>query len=112
MQLRHLTAVCGLFAGPMLAAAAFAAALEDPFIALRTNVPGQFTYVKRTEIEALSDVSPSHCVLLLSPGTLFSPRKDIRAFENCGSILAKLQGNTYTAFPADFGKYTCRPKVS
>jgi hypothetical protein len=59
--------------------------------------------VRRQEIEALTEVGPSHCVLLLSPKLLFSPRKDVSAFEKCASILERLQGNNFISFPAEFG---------
>lgn len=59
--------------------------------------------MRRQEIEALTDVSPSYCVLLLSPDKLFSPRKNVRAFEKCASILEQLQDNNFISFPAEFG---------
>ena len=80
-----------------------APAQEDPFVALQTNKPGIFSYVRRQEIEALTDISPAHCVLFLSPEMSFSPRKNVRAFEKCAVILERLQGNHFISFPAEFG---------
>ena len=86
-----------------LAVPSSATSQEDPFVALQSNNPGVFSYVRRQEIEALTDVSPSYCVLLLSPDKLFSPRKNVRAFEKCASILEQLQDNNFISFPAEFG---------
>ncbi|MDQ6704079.1 MAG: hypothetical protein M3Z96_13830 [Pseudomonadota bacterium] len=97
MQQVRLISVFWLIFGLALAPPAPTAGQEDPFIVLQTNVPGAFSYVRRAEIEALTDVSPSHCVLLLSPG------KDVRAFEKCASVLDELQGNNFISFPAEFG---------
>jgi hypothetical protein len=99
----RLISVFWLIFGVALAPPAPTAGQEDPFVALQSNNPGIFSYVRRQEIEALTDVSPSYCVLLLSPDKLFSPRKNVRAFEKCASILEQLQDNNFISFPAEFG---------
>jgi hypothetical protein len=91
LQQVRLVSVFWLIFGLALTPPAPAAGQEDPFIALQTNVPGAFSYVRREEIEALTDVSPSQCVLLLSTG------KDVRA------VLHQLQSNNFILFPAEFG---------
>jgi hypothetical protein len=103
MPLFRLMCCFGIIFAPGLAVPFSAFAQEDPFIALQTNYPGIFSYVRRQEIEALSDVSPSHCVLFLSPDTSFSPRKNVRAFEKCAAILERLHGNDFISFPAEIG---------
>jgi hypothetical protein len=75
MRQVRLISVFWLIFGLALAPPAPAASEEDPFVALQTNAPGAFSYGRRKEIEALTDVSPSHCVLLLSTG------KDVRALQ-------------------------------
>ncbi len=92
--LGHLALITAL----VPAAPNHAAGDEDPFVALETNTPGFFTYVRREEIEALTDVSPSHCIL-----SLLSQTKNIRAFQKCSSILEKLQRNDFVSVQADFG---------
>jgi hypothetical protein len=104
MRQVRLTSVVWLMFGLALAPLAPAAGQEDPFIALPTNVPGAFSYVRRAEIEALTDVSPSHCVLILSPG------KNVRAFEKCSSLLDELQSNSFIAIPAEFGNIYVSPQ--
>lgn len=99
-----------LVAGQWLALFVPAAGQEDPYVAVQTHVPGAFAYVKRTEIEALSDVSPSHCVLILSPGVSFQPRRDVRAFEKCASVLDRLRSNSFASFPSDFGNVYILPQ--
>jgi hypothetical protein len=103
MSLFRLICCFGTIFALGLAAPSSATSQEDSFVALQTNNPGVFSYVRRHEIEALTDVSPSHCVLLLSPEMSFSPRKNVRAFEKCASILERLQGNDFISFPAEFG---------
>lgn len=104
MQQVRLVSFSWIIFGLALAHTAPAAGQEDPFIALQTNAPGAFSYVRRAEIEALTDVSPSHCVLLLSPGT------DVRAFEKCGSLLDEFQSNNFISFPAEFGDIFVAPQ--
>jgi hypothetical protein len=104
MQQVHLISVFWLIFRIALAPPAHAAGQEDPFIALQTNFPGAFSYVRREEIEALTDVNPSHCVLLLSVG------KDVRGFEKCASVLDKLQSNSFISFPAEFGNIYVSPQ--
>jgi hypothetical protein len=70
MPLLRLICCFGLIFTLGLAVPSSATSQEDPFVALQTNNPGIFSYVRRQEIEALTDVSPSHCVLLLSPDKL------------------------------------------
>ncbi|MFZ0494705.1 MAG: hypothetical protein WBE80_06815 [Methylocella sp.] len=104
MQQVRLISVFWLIFGLALAPPAPTAGQEDPFITLQTNVPGAFSYVRREEIEALADVSPSQCVLLLSTG------KDVRAFEKCASALDELQSNSFISFPAEFGNIYVSPQ--
>ena len=75
MPLLRLICCFGSVFAQGLALPSPAAAQEDPFVALQTNKPGIFSYVRRQEIEALTDVSPAHCVLFLSPDMSFSPLK-------------------------------------
>lgn len=82
-----------------------AAREEDPFIALQTNVSGIFTYVRRDEIEAFADVSPSHCILLFSGG------KNIRAYQKCAPLMAEIRNKTFISFPSDFGNVSIYPPV-
>ena len=103
MPLLRLICCFGSVFAQGLALPSSATAQEDPFVALQTNNPGMFSYVRRQEIEALSDVSPAHCVLFLSPEMSFSPRKNVRAFEKCTAILERFQGNHFISFPAEFG---------
>jgi len=100
-----------LVLGQCLVFSAPAAGQEGAFVAVQTNAPGAHTYVRRTEIEALSDVSPAHCVIILAPGGFYLQRKDdVRAFEGCASILGKLHGNNFISFPADFGSVYVSPE--
>jgi hypothetical protein len=103
--MQHVRLICcfGIIFALGLAVPSLATSQEDAFVALQTNTPGVFSYVRRQEIEALTEVGPSHCVLLLSPKMLFSPRKDVSAFEKCDSILERLQGNNFISLPAEFG---------
>ena len=110
MPLFRLICCFGIIFALGLAVPSLATSQEDPFVALQTNTPGVFSYVRRQEIEALTEVGPSHCVLLLSPKMLFSPRKDISAFEKCASILERLQGNNFISFPAEFGSMYVAPQ--
>src|SRR5256885_13463335 len=103
MQLTRLIGFLTFVAGMLLAASCRAGSQEDPFIALETNAQGVHTYVRRDEIEAPTDVSPSHCVLFLTSGMPFPQSKSVRAFQTCVSILAKLQRNDFVSFQADFG---------
>jgi hypothetical protein len=103
MSLIRLICCFGIIFALGLAVPSLATSQEDSFVALQTNTPGVFSYVRRQEIEALTEVGPTHCVLLLSPKLLFSPRKDVSAFEKCASILERLQGNNFISFPAEFG---------
>jgi hypothetical protein len=103
MSLIRLICCFGIIFALGLAVPSLATSQEDSFVALQTNTPGVFSYVRRQEIEALTEVGPTHCVLLLSPKMLFSPRKDVSAFEKCASILERLQGNNFISFPAEFG---------
>jgi hypothetical protein len=110
MSLIRLICCFGIIFALGLAVPSSANSQEDSFVALQTNTPGVFSYVRRQEIEALTEVGPSHCVLLLSPKMLFSPRKDISAFEKCASILERLQGNNFISFPAEFGSMYVAPQ--
>ncbi|MGB6177574.1 MAG: hypothetical protein WBF43_14850 [Methylocella sp.] len=110
MSLIRLICCFGIIFALGLAVPSLATSQEDSFIALQTNTPGVFSYVRRQEIEALTEVGPSHCVLLLSPKMLFSPRKDVSAFEKCASILEQLQGNNFISFPAEFGNLYVAPQ--
>jgi hypothetical protein len=110
MSLFRLIRSFGIIFTLGLAVPSSASSQEDSFVALQTNTPGVFSYVRRQEIEALTEVGPSHCVLLLSPKMLFSPRKDVSAFEKCASILERLQGNNFIAFPAEFGSMYVAPQ--
>lgn len=110
MQLTCLIGFLTFVAGMVLAASCRAASQEDPFIELETNAQGVHTYVRRDEIEALTDVSPAHCVLFLTSGTSFPQSKNVRACQTCASILAKLQRNDFVSFQADFGNTYISPQ--
>jgi hypothetical protein len=69
MQLTCSIGFLTFVAAMVLAASCRAASQEDPFIELESNAQGVHTYVRRGEIEALTDVSPAHCVLFLTSGT-------------------------------------------
>jgi hypothetical protein len=77
MQLTRLIGFLTLVALHGVGASCRAASQEDPFIALETNAQGVHTYVRRGEIEALTDVSPSHCILFLTSGTSFPQSKNV-----------------------------------
>ena len=110
MPLLRLICCFGLIFALGLAVPSSATSQEDFFVALQSNSPGIFSYVRRQEIEALTDVSPSHCVLFLSPDVSFSPRKNVRAFEKCALVLKQLQGNNFISFPAEFGTVSVAPQ--
>ena len=81
-----------------------AAAKDDPYLAVKANAAGMVNYVRRSEIEALADVSPSDCMLILSDG------EEIRVFEKCASIAAELQHNKRpVSFPNEFGMVFVSP---
>lgn len=84
---------------------AFAAGMDDPFIALQTNVAGIFTYVRSAEIEAFADVSPSHCLLLFAGG------KNVRAYQKCTAIMGESHKKSFAVFPSDFGNVFIYPPV-
>lgn len=83
-----------------LAPAAFG---EDPYLAVRTTAAGAVNYVRLSEIEALADVSPSHCMLILSNG------EEIRVFQKCSSHAAALQSKSLVSFPNEFGAVFVSP---
>jgi hypothetical protein len=58
---------------------------------------GVVSYVRRAEIEAFSDASPSNCILILTDG------EDDRAFQKCSSIAAELKDKHLVSFPNKFG---------
>ena len=110
MQLARSIGFLMLVPSMVLAASCVAAGQEDPFIALVTNSEGVNTYVRRDGIEALTDVSPSHCILFLSSGASLPSTKNVRAFQKCSSILAKLQRNDFVSVQADFGNIYIAPQ--
>jgi len=103
MPLLRLICCFGSVFAQGLALPSPSAAQEDPFVALQTNKPGIFSYVRRQEIEALTDVSPAHCVLFLSPEMSFRREKTSGHLKNAPAILERLQGNHFISFPAEFG---------
>jgi hypothetical protein len=110
MQLTCSIGFLTFVAAMVLADSCRTASQEDPFIELETNAQGVHTYVRRDEIEALTDVSPAHCVLLLTSGTSFPQSKNVRACQTCASIIAKLQRNDFVSFQADFGNTYISPQ--
>ena len=64
----------------LLAQLVSAAAKDDPYLAVKANAAGMVNYVRGSEIEALVDVSPSDCMVILSDG------QEIRVFEKCAWI--------------------------
>lgn len=108
MQITQLTGFLALLACFILVQSRATAGEEDPFVALVTNAEGSYTYVRRENIEALTDVSPAHCLLSLT-----SSGKNIRAFQKCSSLVEKLQRHDFVAFPADFGNaYIARQEIA
>jgi hypothetical protein len=95
MQLTCSIGFLTFVAAMVLAASCRAATQEDPFIELETNAQGVHTYVRRDEIEALTDVSPAHCVLFLTSGTSFPQSKNVRACQTCAVSFQADFGNTY-----------------
>ena len=57
MQITRLTGSLAILACSALVQSGVAGAQEDPFVALVTNAQGSYTYVRRENIEALTDVS-------------------------------------------------------
>ncbi len=51
---------------PGLGAAGAALGQDYTYLALQTNAAGIFSYVRRAEIEAFTDASPSNCILKLT----------------------------------------------
>lgn len=76
---------------------------DSAYVELKTNVPGSFSYVRRDEIEAVSDISPGHCLLFFATG------KNIRAFQPCSSILSEIKHNNFVSFPSVFGSIYITP---
>jgi hypothetical protein len=105
MPITRLTGSLALLACPILVQSGAAAVQEDPFVALVTNAQGSYTYVRRENIEALTDVSPSHCLLSLATSS-----KTMRAFQKCSSVLEKLQRHDFVTIPADFGNTYVAPE--
>jgi len=108
MQINRLARSLTLLAYAILLRCGTAGAEDDPFVELVTNAQGSYTYVRRENVEALTDVSPSHCVL-----SLVSASKSIRAFQKCSTILEKLQRHDFIAVRADFGNtYVAPPEIA
>ena len=66
MQITRLTAYLAFLVCSTWVQSGAAAEQEDPFVALVANAQNSYTYVRRENIEALTDVSPSHCLLSLT----------------------------------------------
>jgi len=82
----------------LLAPLSGAAGEEDAYLAIQINPAGGLSYVRRSEIQAFADVSPSNCLLLLTDG------EDIRIFQKCTPFAAELQDKSLISFPNEFGK--------
>lgn len=81
-----------------------APAKDDPYLAVKANAAGTVNYVRRSEIEALVDVSPSDCMVILSDD------QEIRVFEKCAWIAAELQHSKRpVSFPNEFGMVFVSP---
>lgn len=80
-----------------------AVAQEDAYLALQTNAPGAFNYVRLAEIQVFLDASPSHCVIILNDG------EEIRAFQKCASLTDHLQQTGLISFPNTFGSVLLSP---
>src|SRR6201993_1690040 len=105
MQITRLTAYLAFLVCSTWVQSGAAAEQEDPFVALVANAQNSYTYVRRENIEALTDVSPAHCLLSLT-----SSSKNIRAFQKCSSLLEKLQRHDFVPSPADFGNTYIEPQ--
>jgi hypothetical protein len=88
-----------------LAACARAAAAEpeDPYFQLHSAKPGKFDYVRKSEIQAFVDVSPSHCIVILSNGD------EIRAYQKCSSMTDRLNKEGLATFETPFGSVLLSP---
>ncbi|HEY8008266.1 MAG TPA: hypothetical protein VIE66_16055 [Methylocella sp.] len=82
---------------PALILSGAAACQEDPWLAIQPNASGATNYVRRSEIEAFADVSPSNCMLILSDG------EEIRVFQKCAPVAAVLKNERLVSFPNEFG---------
>lgn len=80
-----------------------AAGQEDPWLAVKPNAAGTINYVRQSEIEAFADVSPSHCMLILSDG------EEIRVFQKCLSVAAALKNERLISFSNEFGAVFVSP---
>ena len=105
MHIMRLTAYLAFLVCSIWVQSGAAAEQEDPFVALVANTQNSYTYVRRENIEALTDVSPSHCLLSLT-----SSSKNIRAFQKCSSVLEKLQRHDFATILTDFGNTYIAPQ--
>lgn len=95
----------GLCAGLTFVACSLAAAAaqEDPYFPLHSAKPGKFNYVRKSEIQAFVDVSPSHCVVILSNGD------EIKAYQKCSSMTDHLIKEGLATFETSFGSVLLSP---
>lgn len=79
--------------------------VDDPYIAVATNVPGVSNYILRMDIEVVLDSNPSKCALILTNA------RYIRAYESCAGILAELKRADFVIFTNNFGKVLVTPTI-
>jgi hypothetical protein len=84
-------------------AGAAAAEPEDPYFQLHSAKPGKFDYVRKSEIQAFVDVSPSHCIVILSNGD------EIRAYQKCVSMTDQINKQGLATFDTAFGSVLLSP---
>jgi hypothetical protein len=95
--------------GASLMQADHAAAQEDAYLALQSNAPGAFNYIRLAEVQVFLDASPSRCTIILTDG------EEIRAFQKCSPLTdhlrqtGQLQQIGLISFPNSFGSVLLSP---
>lgn len=102
-RLRRLAALLVALLVASLSGAGPVLADEDPYVALQTSNAGTLSFVRRAEIDAYADASGSDCILILGNG------EDVRAFQKCSSLGARMQNKSYVSFPNEFGMAVVSP---
>ncbi|SFK38285.1 hypothetical protein SAMN05444581_10729 [Methylocapsa palsarum] len=80
-----------------------AAEPEDAYFQLHSAKPGKFDYVRKSEIQAFVDVSPSHCIVILSNG------EEIRAYQKCAPMTDQVSKEGLATFATPFGSVLLSP---
>lgn len=87
----------------LLAKLGTAASEEDPYLAIQANAAGLTNYVRKSEIEAFTDVSAANCILILTTG------EEIRVFQKCAPVAAGLNNTNLVSFSNEFGMVFVTP---